>query len=154
MDELYNWILFGHIIGAAIWFGGAVTYEALGAVAKRTGKASEYTEYIHSAGRANTVMLPTVALMTLGFGVWLVLQSDDVWSFSDTYISIGFATAIIGIGLIMVVMLPQGNKLHVLVEGNGFDDPDAGAIALKLGMTNHVQTLIVAIAMVAMVFKF
>ncbi len=154
MDELYNWILFVHIIGAAIWFGGSVTYEGLGAVAKRTGKASEYTKYIYTAMKTSSVMMPIAAFVTLGFGIWLILQSDDVWSFSDTFISIGFAAAILGIGMGLLVMMPQGKKLSALVEANGFDDPAAGAIAKKIGMADHFQTLIVTIAMVAMVFKF
>ncbi|KAA3636520.1 MAG: hypothetical protein DWP92_09405 [Armatimonadetes bacterium] len=154
MDELYNWILFGHIIGAAIWFGGAVAYEGLGGVAKRTGKASEYTRYIYTAMKTSGVIMPIAAFMTLGFGIWLVVQSNDVWSFSDTFISIGFAAAIIGIGLGVFMMMPQGKKLAALVEANGFDDPEAGAIARKIGMADHFQTLIVTIAMVAMVFKF
>lgn len=154
MDELYNWILFGHIIGAAIWFGGAVTYEGLGAVAKRTGKASEYTKYIFTAMKTSGVMMPVAAVATLGFGIWLILQSGDVWSFSDTFVSVGFAAAIIGIGLGVLVMMPQGKKLSTLVEANGFDDPEAGAIAQKIGMADHFQTLIVTIAMIAMIFKF
>ncbi|MEZ5175109.1 MAG: DUF2269 family protein [Acidimicrobiia bacterium] len=153
MDELYNWILFGHIIGATIWFGGAVAYEGLGAVAKRTGDPSEVTRYVDSATRASNRIMPVAALMALVFGIWLVIDSP-AWEFSDLFISIGFLVIIVGIVMGVFVLTPQGKRLNALVESNGYDDPQAGVIARKIEMAGHFQTLLVTVGMFAMVFKF
>ncbi|MCB1246279.1 MAG: DUF2269 family protein [Acidimicrobiia bacterium] len=152
MGDLYNWVLFAHIIGATVWFGGAVAYESLSAVAKRTGDPAEYTRYMYSAGQASGRVMPVAALITLVFGVWLVL--DGVYEFSDVFVSIGFAAVIIGLGMGLFVMMPKGKRFMELVDANGFDDPQAYTIASQIGMADHLQTLVVAIAMFAMVFKF
>lgn len=152
MGDLYNWILFGHIIGATVWFGGAVTYESLGAVASRSGDPTEYTRYVYTAGKASSRVMPVAAFITLIFGVWLVI--DGPYEFSDLFISIGFLAIIIGIGMGIFYLMPRGNKLTELVDKNGLDDPTAAALAKQIGMADHVQTLVVAIAMFAMVFKF
>lgn len=154
MDELYNWILFGHIIGAAIWFGGTVTYEILGAGAKRSDGSSGYVKFIHSHGRPIGLMLSVGAVLTLVFGIWLVVQERTLWSFSDTFISIGFIAAILGIISGGFVIAPMEKKLGALVDANGFDDSEAATIAGKMATLEHIQVVIISIAMIVMIFKF
>jgi uncharacterized membrane protein len=152
MGELYTWVLLGHIVGATIWFGGAVTYEGLSAVAKRTGDPAEYTRYIYHAGKASGRMMPIAAVMTLVFGIWLVI--DGPHEFSDVFVSIGFLAVIIGMGLGIFYLSRKGNQLFELVDANGFDDPTAATLANQIGKVDHIQTLVVAVALFAMVFKF
>lgn len=154
MGELYNWIAFGHIIGAAIWFGGTVTYEILGGGAKRTGGSSGYVKFIHSHGRPIGLMLSVGAVLTLVFGILLVPQSDSAWSFGDTFITVGFLAAIIGIISGGAIIAPMEKKLTALVDANGFDAPEAATIAGKMATLEHIQIVILSIAMIAMIFKF
>jgi uncharacterized membrane protein len=113
MDDLYNWILFGHIVGAATWFGGHLLLEGMGATAKRSGDPAIYTRHIVTASKTSERVMPIAAVMTLGFGIWLVVEGS--WEFSDTFISIGFVVAILGFVIGLGFLTPKGKQHGVQV---------------------------------------
>lgn len=152
MDELYNWILFGHILGAATWFGGHVLLEGLGATANRSGDPAIYTRHIVTASKTTERVMPIAAIMTLGFGIWLVI--DGAWEFSDVFVSIGFLVAILGFAIGLGFLTPKGKQLAAMVEDEGVDAPGAFELARRLTMGDHAMTGILVIAMIAMIFKF
>lgn len=152
MGDLHNWILFGHIIGATVWFGGHVLLEGLGASAKKIGGPAAYTAHMQNAGRTSSRVMPIAGLMTLGFGIWLVLEG--AYEFSDTFVSIGFLIVIVGFGIGLGFLTPGSKKLDALVAEQGIQSPEANALAHKLANGDHAMTGIVFVAMVAMIFKF
>ena len=152
MDDLHNWILFGHIIGATVWFGGHVLLEGLGASAKKAGEPAAYTAHMQNVGRTSSRIMPIAGLMTLGFGIWLVL--DSAYEFSDIFVSIGFLVVIVGFGIGLGFLTPGAKKLDTLVAEQGIDSSEANALAHRLAKGDHVMTGIVFLAMVVMIFKF
>ena len=149
---MYHWILLGHDIGAAVLFGGHVYMEGLMAAAGRDEDRTVYMNtMLKTAGTAERLMGPA-ALVTLGFGIWLVLDSP-AWSFEQLFITVGFAVVIAAFAISLFLMRPRTNDINAAIAENGITDEGAMANMKSLGNLVHVQTLLVTIALVVMVLK-
>ena len=149
---MYQWILLGHVIGAAVLFGGHVYMEGLMAAAGRDEDRTVYMNtMLKTAGTAERLMGPA-ALVTLGFGIWLVLDSP-AWSFEQLFITVGFAVVIAAFAISLFLMRPRTNDINAAIAENGITDEGAMANMKSLGNLVHVQTLLVTIALVVMVLK-
>ena len=149
---MYQWILLGHVIGAAVLFGGHVYMEGLMAAAGRDEDRTVYmTTMLKTAGTAERLMGPA-ALVTLGFGIWLVLDSP-AWSFEQLFVTVGFAVVIAAFAISLFLMRPRTNDINAAIAENGITDEGAMANMKSLGNLVHVQTLLVAIAFIVMVIK-
>src|SRR3982751_3845006 len=88
-SDLYQLVLVLHILAAIIGFGGTFIAAFYGAEsARRPGRegfvVAETTMKV-------TSLVPTMAVYTVPvLGILLILLSDDVWQFSDAWISISF----------------------------------------------------------------
>ena len=149
---MYQWILLGHVVGAAILFGGHVYMEGMMAAAGRDEDRSVYmTTMLKTAGTAERLMGPA-SIITLVFGVWLVLDSG-AWSFEQLFVTIGFVVIIAAFAISLFLMRPRSNDIKASIAENGLTDEKALADMKSLGNLVHVQTLLVAIALVVMVVK-
>ena len=148
-----KWILLGHIFFATIWFGGHVFIEAVVASAKRSGDPAVMATTVTYINKASDRLFPTAAILTLGFGIWLVLGDGSVWEFSDLFVTIGFTVTIIGIALGIFYMTPKSKKLAVLLADKDPGDPEVKNVIAQTVMASHIGTLLVVVAIVAMVIK-
>jgi uncharacterized membrane protein len=149
---MYQWILLGHVIGAAVLFGGHVYMEGMMASAARDDDRATYmTTMLKTAATADRLMGPA-SLITLVFGIWLVFDSAS-WDFSQLFVSIGFAVIIAAFAVSMFLMRPRSNDIKAAIAENGITDDKAMADMKALGNLAHVQTLLVTIALVVMVVK-
>jgi uncharacterized membrane protein len=147
-----EWIKLGHIVAAAVWFGGTVYVEALMANASRTGDPQIMGTVAMRVGRTNPRIFGGAGILTLGFGIWLVL-AEDAFEFSDLFISVGFLVAIIGIAAGLFFFAPQMKKIESLVTERGPADPEVAERGKRISMVAHMMTLLLAIAMVFMVIQ-
>ncbi len=147
-----EWIKLGHIVAAAVWFGGTVYVEALMANAMRTGDPQIMGTVAMRVGRTNPRIFGGAGVLTLGFGLWLVL-AEDAWEFSDLFVSVGFLVAIVGIALAILFFTPQMKKIEAIVAERGPADPEVRERGKRISMVAHMMTLLLTIAMVFMVIK-
>jgi uncharacterized membrane protein len=148
-----EWIKLGHVVAAAVWFGGTVYIEALMASAARTGDPQIMGTVAMRVGKTNPRIFGGAGILTLGFGLWLILAENSVWEFSDTFVSVGFLVAIIGIALGIFFFSPQMKKIEAIVTERGPADPEVTERGKRISMVGHLMTLLLAIAMVFMVIK-
>lgn len=148
-----EWILLGHIAAAAVWFGGTVYVEALMANAARTGDPQVMGTVAMRVGKTNPRIFGGAGVLTLGFGLWLLLVEDSVWEFSDLFVSVGFLVAIIGIAAGIFFFTPQMNKIEAIIAERGPSDPEIQERGMRISMVAHMMTLLLTIAMVFMVIK-
>src|SRR6187551_120731 len=89
-DGLYKVFFLGHMLSFVIAFAPAVVNPVLVAQVKGDGDMGSLGRLAgHLAKNGRTIHFP--ALIALGgFGIAMVLTSDPVWSFSDTWVSLGF----------------------------------------------------------------
>ncbi len=147
---MYRWILLAHAIGGATLFGAHVYLESLMAGARRDGTSAYMRTMIRASNTAGRVMGPA-AIVTLVFGIWLVFET--VYGFEEVFVSIGFVAVAGAFAISMFLMRPRLEEIEAIVEENGIEDETA--VHKMQGFTGliHAQTLIVAIAFVAMIIK-
>lgn len=147
-----EWIKLGHVLFAAIWFGGTVYVEAIMASAARTNDPQIRGVIAMRVGKTNPRLFGTAGILTLVFGIWLVIDSPG-WEFSDVFVSIGLLVAIIGIVAGIAFFGPQMKKIEAIVAERGPMDPEVAERGGRVGMVAHVMTLLLLIAMAVMVIK-
>ncbi len=148
-----EWIKLGHVFFATIWFGGHVYIEGLLASAGRSGDPHTYATTVAQTGKTSGRLFPIASILTVVFGVWLIVAPDSVWEFSDVFVSIGFLVTIIGIGIGIFYLTPKDKEISELLAEKGPNDPGLIELIGRVKMMNHVMTGLVVIALVVMVIK-
>lgn len=133
-------------------FGGHVYLEGLVASAGRTRRSVDYMTVMMSASTAADRVMGVASIITVVFGVWLVIDSP-VFGFEELFVTIGFVAVIAAFAVSIFVMGPSLKKIKAIVAENGVGDASAVEKMKSLVTLIHVQTLIVAIAFIVMVLK-
>lgn len=147
---MYRWILLAHAIGAAVLFGAHVYLESLMAGARRDDTAVYMRTMLRAGTTANRIMAPA-GVITLIFGVWLVI--DTAYDFEDFFVLVGIVAIGAAFAISIFLMKPRFDEIEAIVAENGIEDETA--VSRMQGFTGliHAMSLIVAIAFVAMILK-
>jgi uncharacterized membrane protein len=86
----YDWLLFLHVLAAMIWLGGIACVTVLAGVALRSGEPDPVGRFIASLRIVGPLTLGPASFAVLGFGIWLVVDSD-AWDFGRAWIIVGLA---------------------------------------------------------------
>ncbi len=105
-----------HIMAAIIGFGGTFIAGFYGAESgKRQGREGLA---IAETTLKVTSLAPTMAIYSVPvLGILLILLSDDVWQFSDAWISLSFLLYIVALVLALAVQVPNARKMLALRSG-------------------------------------
>jgi uncharacterized membrane protein len=87
---LYDWVLFAHILAAMVWVGGATVLFALSIITLRTRDPQAIARFVRSLPVLGPAVLAPATIGVVGFGVWLVLDSET-WDFGQTWIVLALA---------------------------------------------------------------
>jgi uncharacterized membrane protein len=90
ISTLYDWLLFAHILAAMVWVGGAVVLFALSIITLRTRDPHAIARFVRALPILGPAVLAPATIGVVGFGVWLVLDSDS-WEFGQTWIVVALA---------------------------------------------------------------
>ena len=164
-DALYQIIYFLHIVAAIAGFGPTFVYPMFGAIAKR--RQGPEGEAISSATLEIGKRMEYAIYAVPVFGILLVLLSDDVYEFSQAWISIAFALYIAGLVVSMGFHFPNLKKMNDLQKELLAGPPPGGAPAggpppqvaeleergKKAGMFGGILHLLLALILLDMVFK-
>ena len=88
--SLYQWLLFGHILAAMIWVGGAVLLGALAIAVLRAGEPDAIARFLRALPVIGPRVLAPATVAVVGLGVWLVLNSA-AWDFGQAWVQVGMA---------------------------------------------------------------
>ena len=87
---LYDWLLFAHVLAAMVWVGGAVVLMALSIITLRGRDPQGVARFVRTLPVLGPAVLAPATIGVVGFGVWLVLDSD-AWEFGQTWIVVALA---------------------------------------------------------------
>ncbi len=142
-DGLYKLLFLGHMLSFVIGFAPAVINPIL--VARLKSKqdfGTLGTMAGHMAAMGRQVHFP--ALLALGgLGIAMVLTSDDVIGFGDTWVSLAFLLWLAIAGLIIGVVLPAERKLAA-------GDTEAEK---KVAMGGQIATVLLLVMLYLMIWK-
>jgi uncharacterized membrane protein len=92
---LYDWLLFGHILGAIVWLGGIAVLIALLVRAVRAPGVAEAVDFVASLRTVGPIVLAPSSLLVLVCGIWL---AADLSAFNQLWVQLAlglFAAAFV-----------------------------------------------------------
>ncbi len=144
-------LLFLHILGAATWLGANMAQMFLGNRYSREGGESAAAYWRAAAAMGVAVQTPAAVVLLLT-GIGMLLTGDSPYGFASTFVSIGFLTIIVGAVLGSRFFGPRSREAAEL-HAAGKDDA-ATAVVRRIATVGSIDTLLVVIAIAAMVWKW
>lgn len=126
-DGVYNFLLFAHIFLVVISVGAAFAIPVMAVQLRKLEGTALTAAAMTSFNSARFLVLPPLVLAGL-IGPFLVMVSDDVFSMSDTWISIGFALWFAALAIGLGVQYP--NERKKVEVSKALEDPAADKTAL------------------------
>jgi uncharacterized membrane protein len=110
-DTLFKLLFLGHMLSFAVAFAPAIVNPVLQAQLRSDGDLTALQRVVgHLAGNSKRIHFP--ALIALGgFGIAMVLTSDPVFGFDDTWVSLAFLVWLAIAGVVSGVIMPNERKL-------------------------------------------
>lgn len=143
-------LLWIHIIGAAIWFGGGVATQFGDRFIEREANVVRAGWYRLVLAYGQRLYTPAAILILLT-GIFLVTGNAQ-FEFSSAFVSIGFVTVIVGGILGGTVFGPQARIAAQAFEGGATNVAQAAVSRIRVASMG--ETALVAFTIAAMVWKF
>ena len=151
--DLYNVVLFVHILAVVVGFGVIFTYPLLDAYARRTHVVDLVALHRFQVFLTSRLIQPAL-LVVLVAGIYL---ATDRWSLGDPWTSATFAILIVIGGLAGAVIAPTEKKLLALAQRELKDGQAPSEAyereAIKLARFGGLAALLVVVAVFLMVTK-
>jgi uncharacterized membrane protein len=141
-DGLYKVLFLCHIVSFLVAFAPAVINPILAAQSKADGEEALVRIGGHMAANGRRIHFP--ALVALGgFGLLLVLQSDEAWGFDQAWVGIAILVWIALCGVVSGLILPAERRLA------------AGDLAAesKVAMGGQISTVLLLVMLYLMIWK-
>jgi uncharacterized membrane protein len=146
-----NALLVLHIMAVAAWLGGNLVLGFAGSYTKGADVAARRW-WADTQGRMAKTYYNAAGVIVLLTGVGLVLTSDSLYKFSNAFVSIGFLVVIVGAALGILVFGPRSRDLVAAIDAG--DEHKEQALNNRLAMFGMVDSLLLVVAIVAMVAKW
>jgi uncharacterized membrane protein len=140
-DTTYDIVYLLHILAVVIAFAGGWTSPRYGALAATSDESTRRSISEVTAALTAKMHLPALVLAGL-FGIGLIVMSEDVFEFSQTWISLAFLLWIVMIGVMAGLAMPAQRRLAAGETG----DP-VKMLAMATGII-HLLFLLMLIVMI------
>ncbi|MDH3300969.1 MAG: DUF2269 domain-containing protein [Acidimicrobiia bacterium] len=161
---IYRVMLLGHIGAAIVGFGALIAHGSFHAAAVRSS-SSDAVPVLRAT--AKVVRVAEYGLYAVvGFGIVLIALSDDVYRYSEPWISASFVVWVLIVGLVHGLIRPARARLLELAAasanesgGSSADDGDladrteAEPLLTRLAMGEAGTQLLLVGALVLMIWK-
>ena len=148
---LYELLLFGHITFVAVWVGtdSVIQIQALRAFAAGPRRTAELMSDVEWLG--NRVLVPS-ALLVVGFGVWMVLDSP-AWEFSQTWISLGLAVFVASFVAGAGFLGPETGRISRLLDERGAEDSEVQRRIRRVLLVSRIELVLLIALILVMITK-
>lgn len=109
-DTAYKVVYLLHIVTIVVAFAAAMVNPRLGGLSRRSDEGARRSINQFIVDGSTRIHFPALVLVGL-FGILLVLMSDDVYEFSQTWISLAFVLWIAMMGIVLFVLIPAERRL-------------------------------------------
>lgn len=148
---LYEFLKFAHITFAAVWIGTDTAMQVLSFRSLKAG-GQRLVDFMSDVEWLGTRLLIPSSLLVVVFGVWMVLD-NEVWDFSQTWITIGFAvfaaSFLAGAGFLG----PETGRLAKLTDEKGADDPEVRRRIKRILLVSRIELVLLVLVVLDMVVK-
>lgn len=147
----YELFKFLHIAGAIVWLGAGVGLAFLWRRLARAGDAGALRAFEAQSSAFGKFLFGPATLLTLGFGIAMVL--DSPFGFEELWILIGFGGFIASGVIEGAVAGPAGKRFMAVADEQGLDSPAARSARRRVAMAGNLELLILFAVVWAMVVK-
>lgn len=112
--RLDGWLLFLHVVAAAVWLGAGTVLVLLAVLARRTGDETRLMASFEWLGQR---IGPPVTLVLAVTGIWMVLRSG-AWSFADLWVGGGLAALVLLLVIGLGFHRPQYDRIRAAVAAH------------------------------------
>ncbi|RPI22016.1 MAG: DUF2269 family protein, partial [Actinobacteria bacterium] len=102
---------------------------------------------------ANAMVFAIAPVLTLVFGVWLVIHGSGIRGFEEFWVTASFILTMIVIAMAVLFIQPKGRQFTGMVEERGMEDPETMALGRSIGQMGRLSTGIVFVVFTLMIFK-
>jgi uncharacterized membrane protein len=149
--DLYRLVLVLHILSAIIGFGGMFIAGFYGNESRRLPGAEGLV--VAQATMKVSGQVPTIAVCAVPIlGILLIMMSDDLWQFSQAWISLSFLLYIVLMGLATGLQVPTLRKL-VALRAEGGNASQVEALGKRAAAVGAVVNVLWILTLALMVFK-
>jgi hypothetical protein len=138
-----------HIIGASMWLGTNVAQTLIG---PKLVDAGAGLQWLKAVEKASGPIYGTASGLILLTGIYLVLSSNDAYSFGSTFVGIGIAVVIVGGALAGLVFNKKTRQAIGLFESG--EATKATSVYKSIGSWAVLDTALLAFVVLAMVAKW
>ncbi len=151
MYDGYHWMLFFHILAAAIWFGGALVTQMYAILATRTEDPNRVAMFAKDAEwiGLHVFMPSSFVLVALGFG----LVADGPWSMGDAWVAFGLAVWILSAVTGAAFLGPEAGRINRVVADQGVASEEAQRRIRRIFVISRIELTLLLLAIFAMVIK-
>lgn len=146
-----NVALWLHILGGGTWIGANLTQAAVGR-RMTSGEPGVAARWLEAVKKASGPLYGTASIVILATGVYLVLSSDGAFTFGTAFVGIGIGILIIGGALAGLFFTPQTKKGIALFSAA--NSTEGRKVMDRIGWVGIIDTLLLAVAVLAMVSKW
>lgn len=139
----YKVVFLLHILSAIVAFAPAFVWPVIRVTLRKQGGATLPAPVARHISANNLVVFGPALLVTGILGILMVLLSDDVYTFSQVWISIAFVLWFLLLGVIFLLLIPAERKAAEATE-----TPGADARVNMFGGMVHLLLLLMLITMI------
>lgn len=139
---LYKLLYLGHIVTVLVAFAPAVIHPILAAQTKADGEGTFRAVATHMATNGKRIHFPAL-ILAAAFGLALVIVSDEVWAFDQTWVSLAFLVWFAMAGVVSGMIMPAERKVAA-------GEADAES---KLNMGGQIITGLLLVMLYLMIWK-
>jgi uncharacterized membrane protein len=148
--DLYDWLVFVHVLAAMVWLGGITLLGALAIGVLRDREGEEVGRFLARLRRIGPLVLAPAPVLLLAFGIWAVADSD-AWDFGQLWVQLALG---LFAGAFLIGAAHQSTAAIGAERAAARGDRDGAVRRLRrwsFGMAAIILLLVVATW--AMVFK-
>lgn len=140
-----------HISAAIVWLGGSFMLWILFQRSQKSRDEATVVGLASSAEFIGKAVFNPAGIITLAAGIWLVAEIG--YSFSETWISIGFLGIILGAGLGIAFYPRALRRVKEGIEAEGLTGNDTLAALRTLRVVSTLEWILLLVVVWAMVVK-
>ena len=154
-EDLYNVVLVLHILGVVAGTGTNMLNGVVAAKAKQLG--GPLTGAVMRTNFEVALVAEKIIYTIPVTGILLVLMSEDLWTFGQTWIWLSIVLYVVAIGISHGVMKTSALRMQALGPQLGQGDQaaiaEAGALEKKLAAGGTVLNLLTVVLIALMIWK-
>jgi uncharacterized membrane protein len=153
-SNLYDTVVFLHILAAIVGFGGVLFNGLYGTKAKNAATPAEGLAILE-ANEAATKIYEIAIYLVFVFGLILAIDGK---LFDQAWLSISMGLYLVALIVSLAVIQPTARKMIAaqrrLVEGDQTAGPELGRLGPRIGMASMVNHVLFVAVLLLMVFKW